>query len=170
MVTFVLPGGSSHNKKWAEDTANKINLDHEVRPVFWNHWDDPSKTFDPKEKVRLIVDVARNNSINIIAKSIGTLVASRIIEKVPERIEKVIFCGIPINDVTEEDKEVYRRVLRNFPGSKIVCYQNNNDPHGSFEQIKSFLSKVNSNIKIVEKDRNDHEYPYFDEFRGFLVV
>lgn len=170
MVTFVLPGGSIYNKKWTEDTAREIKLDHEVRPVFWNHWDDPSKTFDPKEKVRLIIDVARQNQINIIAKSIGTLVASYIIEQVPNNVQKVIFCGLPINDISESDKEVYVQALKKFPVDHVLCFQNTNDPHGTIDQIKDFLFKINPKIKIIEKDRNNHEYPYFDEFRGFLVT
>ncbi len=170
MVTFILPGGSVHNKEWAEDTAREINLDHEVRPIFWNHWENPSETFDPKKKVRLIVDVARQNQINIIAKSIGTLVASLIIEKVPDRIQRVILCGLPINDISEYDKEVYRKVLKGFPAENVLCFQNTDDPHGTFDQINDFLSEINPNIKIIEKDRDDHEYPYFKEFREFLIV
>lgn len=168
MVTFILPGGSPHNKTWAEETSREIKAEGEIRPVFWNHWEDPTKAFDPKEKVRLIVDTARVNQINIIAKSIGTLVASYIMEQVPDRIQKVIFCGIPIDDIDEKDKEVYRRVLRGFPGEKILCFQNVDDPHGTFDQIKDLLAKVNPEIKIVSKDRNDHEYPYYQEFQEFL--
>ena len=87
-----MPGGSPKNKAWAEETSKQLKLDHEIRPVFWSHWDDPDVTFDPKEKVRLIVDVAMQNSINIVAKSIGSLVAGYIIAEVPQKIEKVIFC------------------------------------------------------------------------------
>lgn len=168
MVTFILPGGSAHNKEWAETTAGQLKLDHEIRPVFWSHWDDPSKVFDPKEKVRLIVDVARQNQINLIAKSIGTLVASYIIEKVPDRIQNVIFCGIPLNDINESDKEVYRKVLSDFPADKIIVFQNMDDPHASFDQVKDFLIKINPEIKVTEKDRSDHEYPYYQEFSEFL--
>lgn len=168
MVTFILPGGSPKNKAWAEETSKSLKLDHETRPVFWSHWDDTSKVFDPKEKVRLIVDVALQNQINIVAKSIGTLVASYIIEKVPDRIQKVIFCGLPINDLNEDDMEVYKKVLKNFPAEKILCFQNEDDPHGSFDQIKDFLVKINPEIKIMSKPRSDHEYPYYDEFEAFL--
>ncbi|HJY98855.1 MAG TPA: alpha/beta hydrolase [Patescibacteria group bacterium] len=170
MVTFVLPGYSLHNKKWAEECAAELKLDHEIRPVFWNHWDDPSHVFDPKEKVRLIVDTARENQINILAKSVGTLIASHIIEKVPDRIQKVVLCGIPINDLNEDDKEVYRRVFRNFPAEKVVCYQNTDDPHGTITQIKEFLAKINQDIKVIEKDRADHEYPYYKDFGEFLRI
>lgn len=170
MVTFILPGYSPQNKIWAEDTANKLNLNQEMRPVFWNHWGDPSKEFDPQEKVRLIIDVARQNSINIIAKSIGSLVASYIIQEVPERMQKVIFCGIPLNDINEEQKEVIRKALEGFPEDKITVFQNIDDPHGTYDQVSDFLAKVNSKINIISKNRSDHEYPYYKEFREFLVI
>lgn len=168
MVTFILPGYSLHNKEWAEETAKNLKLNGEIRPVFWNHWEDSSKKFDPEEKVRLIVDVARSNAINIIAKSIGTLIASHIMQRVPERIERIVFCGIPINDLDEKDKEVYRQTLKEFPADKIICFQNEDDPHGTFAQISDFLAKINGEIKVIKKLREDHEYPYFDEFQVFL--
>lgn len=170
MVTFVLPGYSLQNRRWAEETAKGLNLDHETRPVFWNHWDDPDKKFDPKEKVRLIVDTARENSINIIAKSVGTLVASHIISQVPGRIVKVIFCGIPLNDFNEEDKEVLRNTLRSFPAEKVICFQNEDDPHATFAQVRDFLAKTNAGIQLVSKPAADHEYPYYKEFGEFLRI
>jgi pimeloyl-ACP methyl ester carboxylesterase len=170
MVTFILPGSSLHNKKWAEECANELKLEHETRPVFWNHWDDPAHVFDPKEKVRLIVDVARDNQINIVAKSVGTLIASNIILEAPDRIQKIIFCGIPINDLNEEDKEVYRKALTPLSGEKIICFQNEDDPHGTYTQIKDFLAKINPKIKITSKSAADHEYPYYEEFGEFLRV
>lgn len=171
MVTFILPGYSLHNKDWAETTAKELNLPHEIRPVFWSHWDDPTHEFDSKEKVRLIVDVARQNEINIVAKSIGTLVAAYILEKVPDRIQKVIFCGIPLNDanlMNDDTKEVYRSVLKGFPAEKILVFQNTKDPLASFEEVKNFLAGVNPEIKIIAKERSDHEYPYYKEFEDFL--
>ncbi len=169
MVTFILPGYSVHNKSWAQTTAKELKLDDEIRPISWSHWDDPGQEFDPKEKVRLIVDTARGNQINIIAKSLGTLVASYIIERAPDKIERVVLCGIPLNDLDEGDKEVYKRVLSSFPAEKIICYQNANDPHGSFQEAEKFLTKIKPDIKVISKERDDHEYPYYDDFTEFLL-
>lgn len=171
MVTFILPGYSANNKKWADDCASGLKLGHEIRPIYWAHWDDPSIKWNPEEKVRLIVDVARDNQINIVAKSIGTLVASMIIEKVPEKVQKVVMCGVPLGDInlmSEDRKEVYRKVLADFPEEKLIVFQNTEDPLASFEEVKIFMMKINPKIKVIEKDRSDHEYPYYDEFKEFL--
>lgn len=168
MITVILPGYSVHNKDWALITSNSLNLGHEVRPVLWEHWDNPDMPFDAKDKAQEIIQVAMKDSINIIAKSIGTLVASYIIDVIPDRIEKVILCGIPLNDMMEEHIQVEREALKSFDSEKIICFQNEDDPHGSFDQVKDFLAKVNQRIKIISKPASNHEYPYYSEFEEFL--
>jgi len=55
MVTIILPGYSAHNKNWLEETAQTIGVQGNIRAVYWDHWTDPAKKFNPKEKGRLIV-------------------------------------------------------------------------------------------------------------------
>ena len=169
MVTVILPGGSEHNKEWLEETAQKINVEGEIRPIYWDHWTDSTKEFDVKEKARLIDDVVGMRSVDIIAKSIGSLVAAHIILKSPEKIRKVIINGIPLNDIGEEERETIKSALKLIAPDNILCFQNADDPHGSFDQAKKFWSEVNPEIMPISKDRDDHEYPYFDEFHDFLL-
>ncbi len=168
MVTIVLPGYSIKNKDWAMETSKEVRLSYDVRPILWDHWEDSGKKFDAKEKADDVIDVILDDSANIIAKSIGTLVASYMLQKIPTRINKVIFCGIPLNDLNEVDKEVIKQALNVFPSEKIICFQNQDDPHGSFDQVNKFLSEVNPDIKATSKPREDHEYPYYPEFESFL--
>lgn len=168
MLTLILPGGSVKNKEWALKTSKKLTLDHEVRPVLWEHWDNPEMPFDAKDKAQELVQVAMDESVNIVAKSIGTLVASYIIQAIPDRVEKLILCGIPLNDLTEADREAEKIALRNFPPEKMICFQNESDPHAGYLEVKNFLSKINSKIRLLSKSRSDHEYPYFEEFNEFL--
>lgn len=160
MVTFILPGYSSSNQEWAATVSRSLNVEGEIRPIFWDHWRDEGERFDPKEKARLLSDLAPNKVVNIIAKSVGTLVASYMIENISQQIGKVVFCGIPFNDLSEEEKEVIKKAIKTC-GDKIVCYQNDNDPHGNYTQVKDFGD-------ITSKPRDDHEYPYFEEFDKFL--
>jgi len=169
MVTVILPGGSEHNKEWLEETAKKVGVEGEVRPVYWDHWEDPTKEFNPEEKGRLINDIAGARMVNIIAKSVGTLVAAYMIQKGPEKIRKVIVNGIPLNDIDEKEKEIIKSALKLVPVGNIICFQNQDDPHGSFDQAKKFLSEVSPAIKIISKERDDHEYPYYSEFHDFLL-
>ena len=123
---------------------------------------------DAKEKADGIIDILLDERANIIAKSIGILVAAYMIEKIVARIDKVVFCGIPLNGLEEDRRQDIRNALRGFSSEKIVCFQNVDDPHGSFEQARKFMSEINSDIKVVSKPREDHEYPYYMEFQAFL--
>jgi hypothetical protein len=169
MVTLILPGFSSHNKEWLEATAQQINVDGEIRPIYWGHWTDPISKFDVKEKARLLDGVSGKRVVNIIAKSVGTLVAAYIIQKSPEKINKVILNGMCLNDLDEDDKEIVKNALKLISPTSIVCFQNENDLHGSVGKVKVFLSDISPDIKVVTKPGDTHEYPYQDEFRKFLL-
>lgn len=168
MVTVILPGASVHNKEWLEETAEKIGVGGEIRPIYWDNWTEPEREFDKKEKARLIDDVVGARMIDIIAKSIGTLVAGYMIQRAPEKIRKVILNGICLNDLDENEKEILKSALKLVPPENIICFQNEEDPHGNFNQAKNFLTDVNPEIVIISKPRSDHEYFYIDEFRDFL--
>jgi pimeloyl-ACP methyl ester carboxylesterase len=168
MVTLILPGYSAKNKEWSEKVSENLRIGGTIRPVFWDHWTDPTQKFKVKEKARLLGDISDKLIINIVAKSIGTLVASHIIQKYPSQIGKVIFCGIPLNDFDEKDKEEMKTAINLLPSKNIICYQNAGDPHGTFEQVKGYVDKLETKVKIIENDRDDHAYPFYEEFNIFL--
>lgn len=169
MVTLVLPGYSAKNKEWSEKVAENLTVGGQIRPVFWDHWTDPTQKFKVKEKARLLGDISDKLIINIVAKSVGTLVASHIIQKYPSQIGRIVFCGIPLNDFDDQDKEEMKNAINLLPSDKIVCYQNTGDPHGTLVQIKDYLDKLETKVNVIEKDRDDHEYPYYEEFNKFLA-
>lgn len=169
MVTIILPGYSEHNKAWLEDTAAKIPGDSEIRPIYWGHWTDPNVKFDPKVKAQLLDGITGKRVVDIIAKSIGTLAASYLIERSPEKIRKVIYCGIPLNDLSENDKDIIKNALRKLPAGSISCFQNDEDPHGGIELVKYFLSEFGDDLQLNEKQRPDHEYFYQEDFNKFLL-
>ncbi|MFC1625480.1 alpha/beta hydrolase [Patescibacteria group bacterium] len=166
MITFILPGYSAHNKEWAEEVAAKLKLEGQIRPIFWDHWEDPKAGFKLKEKVRLLVSVASGEKVNIIAKSVGTLVGAHLVKEIPENVEKVILCGIP--SVSEARLKTFSNSYATLSPEKIICFQNTKDPFVSYNQLKEFLKKVSSKIKVIEKPRTDHNYPYFEDFQKYL--
>lgn len=169
MVTIIIPGYSAYNRQWVESVASGVRSDGEIRPIYWGHWDDPSIKFDPKEKAHLLDSVSGKRVVDIIAKSLGTLVAAYLIEKSPEKIRKVILNGICLNDIGEEEKEVIKNALKKIPKENILILQNDEDPHGTYDMVKNFLSEFGNDIKIISKHRADHEYFYQDDFDGFLL-
>ena len=55
---------------------------------------------------------------------------------------KIILCGIPINDFESGDAEFYE-VLSKLKSGKVICIQNNDDPHGNLDQIRKLLNSIN---------------------------
>lgn len=166
MQTVILPGFSPKNKTWLNECASNLGIDGIVRPVSWDHWLDPEQKFDAKEKGMLISRHSRGDSMNIIAKSIGTLVASYVVESIPAQIRRVILTGIPIKDLSALDKQQFIKGISFLGPEKLICFQNDLDPHGSFIEVRDFLPET---IKLVQKPRTDHEYPYYEEFNEFLA-
>lgn len=156
MQTLILPGYSASNKEWVDETAKSLKVEGTIRPFYWMHWTDENSKFDVQEKAELIAKHLRGEKANIIAKSIGTLVASLAIKTISDQINKVIFCGIPVNDISKEELEIIKSVAKSL-GDKITIIQNSNDPHGTFVEVKDFGN-------VIEKDNDTHDYLYFEDF------
>ncbi|KKR10140.1 MAG: hypothetical protein A3D24_01565 [Candidatus Blackburnbacteria bacterium RIFCSPHIGHO2_02_FULL_39_13] len=172
MKTLIFPGFSLKNKDWAYEMKKAINHKLLAEVVEWEHWISGNTHFAnwsewiEKEIPRVLRQI-EDEQVNILAKSIGTLVAMNILKTKPNLINKLFICGIPLNDIEENDKLLYK-ALKDFPQEKIICIQNENDNHGSFTEAKKFLDSINPNIKIISKPRDDHDYPYPEEFISFF--
>lgn len=168
MQTLILTGVSPHNKEWAEQV--KQGLESHGIPstvIYWPHWE--SGVQEPgwiEAEAQKIVD--QGEVINILAKSAGTAVAMVVLKLKPEIVNKLILCGIPFHDL-EEEEDNYYQPLKDFPAERVLCIQNEKDNHGSYKEAKAFLDSRNPAIKVISKPRNDHEYPYPEEFIRFLT-
>jgi predicted alpha/beta-hydrolase family hydrolase len=167
MQTIILPGGSLKNKVWLDACADALNVEGLVRPITWDHWLDETQKFNAKEKGRLIARHSKGDKLNIVAKSIGTLVASYVINSIPDQIGKVIFNGVPIHDISPEETEEVVRALKSLKPDQVLCIQNDNDPHASFAEARAVVPK---DIELISKQRSDHEYFYFEDFNNFFVT
>lgn len=167
MNTIVLPGYSSKNKDWLDELRQKADI-KPLDTIEWSHW--KSENSDPnwiKFEASKIISAYRNQKINVIAKSLGTLIAMNVLNQKLEIFNKIILCGIPINDFEAGDAEAYE-ILGKLPSNKIICIQNDNDPHGNLDQIRKLLNSVNPDIQLISKESADHNYPYYEDFRSFL--
>lgn len=166
MKIIILPGFSLHNKDWAEEVASFLGKDTVVHN--WLHWKTGKFNLSLKEELKNIVKEAGQEKVSIIAKSVGTMVTMRLLLLIPAKIEKIILCGIP--SVSDERKKLFTTSLSNFSPKDIIIFQNTKDPFASFREVKDFMKEVNPKIKVVEKSRFDHNYPYFEEFRVFMKM
>lgn len=112
------------------------------------------------------MDILQGDSTNLVAKSVGSLVAAYTVEAIPQRIGKVILCGIP--SVSVQRLKIFQEAFKNFPAEKVVVFQNTKDPLATFVEVRNFMKKVNPKIKVIEKPLHSHDYPYFEDFRKYL--
>lgn len=166
MKTIILPGYSVHNKKWAYEAKDKLNIKGEIVVHEWQHWKDGSMSI-PRE-VEKIRNIVSTESFNILAKSVGTRVAMHLIPKVINKLNKMVLCGIPTRGDNESTKLLYKNALSLVGEKNIIVIQNKLDPFASFDDIKKFIRSINPKILVIEKDRSDHDYPFFEDFGDFL--
>jgi len=166
--TILFPGFSPKNKAWAEEIQRGLLPTHPTTVIKWLHWETgaPRENW-VEEEAQKLGGVIQGEPFNIIAKSIGTVVSMLVLKANPKLINKIILCGIPMRDLLEEDKRCYKALI-DFSPQKLLCVQNENDNHGSYEEIVLLLHSLNPDIKIVSKPRADHEYPYIELFLEFL--
>lgn len=164
--TIILPGYSPHNKDWAQDIADKLNAEKIPALVHhWRHWVKGS--FSVINEINKLLEEIGKDKINIIAKSVGVAVTLELIPKLYSQINKVILCGIA--SVSGEREKVAGEVFSKIPIENILCIQNERDKFVVFEDAKNFYHSINPNINVISKPRSDHEYPYFDDFKKFLI-
>lgn len=168
MITLLLPGYSPENKSWLEEAAVNVAGDGETRPIYWNHWSDVHKKFDAKDKAIDTTDVLLDDFANVVAKSIGVLVLSYMITATPEKIKKVVLCGIPLNDLNDQDKEVIKKAFSGFPKNNLMIIHNDKDPHASLEDVLKFVAEISPEISVVTKEADNHEYKYFEDINKFF--
>ena len=165
MKTIILPGFSVHNKVWAEKAADFLGKEAFVHN--WLHWENGKYNLNLKEELKNILKEIGDEKVNIIAKSVGTMVCMHLLKVIPNKMGKVILCGIP--SVSEERKKLFATSLSGFNPINIIVFQNTKDPFAGFEEVKKFMQEVNSKIKVIEKERLDHNYPYFEDFKNYLI-
>lgn len=168
MHTLILPGYSETNRQWAQAVQSNLGA-KEAGFISWQHWTTGQAAPDwAHEETSAIVAKLAGQNIALIAKSIGTFVAMLVLAAKPDNISKLILCGIPVNDFQPGNTAAYQ-VLRQYPAPNCQVFQNEQDPHGSVTQVRDLLAPINPQIQVIPMPRADHEYPYFQQFKSFLI-
>lgn len=167
MKTIILPGYSKYNKNWADDISEKLS-DKGIKSIVhnWRHWETEGSLSIKYETEKIIEEIGKDE-VNIIAKSVGTMMVLKMLPKIRNQIRKIILCGIP--STSEVRRKLFLESIKNFPSEKIICIQNTKDPFASFIELKNFMKSIDSRIKVIEKTGTDHNYPYFEDFLAFLT-
>jgi predicted alpha/beta-hydrolase family hydrolase len=169
-MIVIIPGFSSKNAVWAEET--KFYFEQKgIKDIYlhrYKHWQTGnSNDFSAYEEAKRIKEKINLQEVSIIAKSIGTRISCILLKDIPFQIQKVIFCGIPLHDLNDEEKSAYE-ILETTLRFKLTFIQNTNDSHGSLEEVKTFLYTFLPGIEVTSHESDTHEYPYAEEFLRLL--
>jgi hypothetical protein len=176
--TLILPGYSPHNREWVDQVAVSLKSKNiEPIPHYWLHWPRfdrrvgpegaPVKSYSFNKELIVLLREIDDSKINIIAKSVGVMTAFMLIPQIAGKVDKVILCGIA-SVVGKNRKDLLRKVLLTVPVTNILCIQNAHDKYVPFDQAENFYHSVNKKLKVISKDRSDHNYPFFEDFLDFL--
>lgn len=163
MVIF-LPGYSLKNKEEEVNISSSlIAAGFSVYQHEWSHWQNPETEWSPQNEISKIEQNLEAENI-IISKSIGTLIASMLLEKDLSKYKAVILMGIPLNDLEENEKAHYY-ILKtlNIP---IFVIHNREDTHGAWLDVEPFL--LGTEYELTLKESSDHSYNYPDDVLGIL--
>lgn len=89
MQILILPGYSSKNKEWVDETVKSLKTSDTVRPFYWMHWTDENSKFDVQEKAEIIAKHLRGEKAKIIAKDEGLEVADALRSLIPNQIVSI---------------------------------------------------------------------------------
>lgn len=170
MKIILLPGSSLGNKEAVEEVA--VGLKNKFEDVLawqWPHWKTGVDIdFNADSEAKKIINII-DEPVYVVAKSVGTFVTMKILQSKSNLVSKLILNGIPMKGLSDEDKLLYRTQLVSFDASKLIVFQNQNDHWGKYDEVKDFMNKINPDIKVVSKPRDDHSYPYVEDYIKFLL-
>ncbi len=160
MFYVLLPGFSFTN---FDELQNLVGTMQSKKKRFyaheWAHWKDKSTVWNPADEIKVIKQniPLEETEICFVAKSIGTLITIQLLSDYGELVKKLIFIGIPINDLNLTQQSLYYERLKSFNG-QIHIIQNRNDKHGSSLQVQDLLKGVKFSLNVKESET--HDYPY----------
>lgn len=161
---ILLPGNGAHNRQWIEDAQSRIG--GEI--LYYRHWEAAEPTIDFTIETQRFKELADGQSIEVFAKSVGTLLAMKAVREVGVRIEKAVFVGTAVNWGMERGILV-REWLKEWDIPTLFVHKEN-DVVISANELSTILD---GRHEVLVLQGADHDYMEFDQYvhrvRGMLM-
>jgi predicted alpha/beta-hydrolase family hydrolase len=170
-MNFVLLSGNSvHAKEWIYNLGDVvISKFGNVYIHSYKHWDTNENTIDSDIELNSLNEKLINYSPYIfIAKSAGCILALKsIISKDIPKPTACLFLGLPLEFAGQFNISLVDLFINiDIP---IIIAQNENDPFGSYNNVKSMIDSLNNtNISVKKLDGDTHDYNDFAEINKLL--
>ncbi|MFT4244852.1 MAG: hypothetical protein ACMXYB_05355 [Candidatus Woesearchaeota archaeon] len=169
-TTVIILGGNSPshrewNKSLKESLKNIFNTDeeYEILSYSYKHWTQGGDFIDFAFEYNEIKKMySQNESVIIVAKSVGTLLAFKLIYDNIILPKFCVFMGVPINWAYEYNFKI--DIWSKRFGVPTLFLQNSQDPFCSSQMLEEYLEvqKV-SNCKLITFKNSTHKYENFEE-------
>lgn len=170
MNIVLLGGNSKRHYQWVRDLAASLTSNgHTVILHDYKHWLTGDESADIEYEINsLSKQLEPYDNYIIIAKSVGTLIASLGIQRGAIKAAHAILLGVPLNGVISTYPE-FTDALKSLPPTIIV--QNSDDPYGAVADITQFIEQnaPTQVISVLEIPNNStHDYVDFPLLNGVV--
>jgi GTP:adenosylcobinamide-phosphate guanylyltransferase/predicted alpha/beta hydrolase family esterase len=167
MESIFIPGNYISNKEWIERAKVELRTILPNSKIHyyehWENWDENKPVLDFEREIeRLKQEINQDKKIIIFAKSVGAVLALKMIKDKLIKPEKCIFLGFPVNWAIKNNFKI-NEWIKDY-NTPTLFIQNKNDPLCTHNQLIKFLEENNNinNFKIVESEGDTHDYDDYD--------
>lgn len=169
MNVLVLGGNSPHHYQWVRDVAHTLERKgHTVLLHDYKHWKTGAHMASILDEVADVsAQMSGRSGYVVIAKSIGTVIATLAIASGGLHPSRCILLGVPYKGIAGETKTF----LPSLPAlPRTVFIQNEHDPFGDAEGLDALLESSHpSTYDLVVMDGNStHDYTDYELLEKML--
>lgn len=165
---ILLPGNSIENKEWIESCSSSFReLFPQRYAHYYKHWSEKGKIIDISYEVDALTStIDKNEPIVLFAKSAGIIVALKAMAANLIQPSACIFVGLPVLWVRDLGIDI--KPLIDVLSVKTLLIQNKEDPFGSEQQVREFMT--NRHIKLEILQGKSHNYDDFDLLEQKIIA
>ena len=168
MKIVLLGGNSPRHYDWIRDLGRALEAaGHTVLLHDYEHWQTGAPLADISREVeRVHALLANETGYMIIAKSIGTVIATVATAKGLLRPTRCLLLGVPFTGIAGETPE-FLPGLATLP--RTIFIQNEFDPYGSAEGLDTLLARSHPSVfdLVVVENNTTHDYTDFDLLKTY---
>lgn len=169
MNIVILGGKSKRHYEWIRELKEQLQgLAEEVVIHDYKHWLTYSARVDINEELRRIArTVSSKEPYIIVAKSLGTVLATIGTSKEILDPRACVFLGTPLSVIKEE----FPHFQENYHAlPRTIFVQNENDPLGSSQELGVFLEAGHPyDWELITLPGDTHDYTDFDVLYKLLA-
>lgn len=169
MNFILLSGNSVSAKEWIHNLGDTVIMKFGNTYVHnYKHWDNNEGMIDFDVELSSLSEKLNNLSPYIfIAKSAGCILALKSTIKEIPKPAACLFLGLPIKFAERYSISLSDLLINT--DVPIIIAQNDNDPFGSFDEVKNIIDSLgDKNIAVKKLDGDTHDYDNFDEISRIL--